>query len=282
MRKIFIDCGSHDGCSVRKFKDLYDKHNEFEYFCFEINSLLKPFYKDIKDEINLQFKGVSTEYGTVPFLRMGMTGGSTIDKAKARTLYEKQFARKDCMLFDFHEIAKCGELKNLLTEVIDISHWIRQNFSKDDYIVLKMDIEGAEYAILDHLIKDECVHFLNELKIEFHRGKVSRYIDRLKTKNKDLHIDYKWDAMHPPYLLNKKSEEYYYTYEKAKSKYREDFSYEEKIKCCEKFVMNLKNENKKQVFFQKFKMFLNDSCLIDDWRSFIRKIAKEDEDLGKL
>ena len=32
MRKIFIDCGSHDGCSIRKFRDLYDKKEEYEIY----------------------------------------------------------------------------------------------------------------------------------------------------------------------------------------------------------------------------------------------------------
>ena len=37
MRKVFIDCGSYDGCSVRKFRDTRKDAHEFEIYCFEPN-----------------------------------------------------------------------------------------------------------------------------------------------------------------------------------------------------------------------------------------------------
>jgi FkbM family methyltransferase len=276
MRKIFIDCGSHDGCSVRKFKDLYDKSNEFEYFCFEINELLEPFYEDLKDEITLMFKGVGTKYEEVPFLRMGMTGGSTITKEKAEGLLKKQYERKDCMLFDFDQVCKNGELKKSKISTIDLSHWIKENFSQNDYIVLKMDIEGAEYKILNHLMENRCIKFLNELKIEFHNGGEYKYIRKLKLQNNNLKIDWVWDAMHPPYLLNKQSEEYYKTYEKNKHKYREKLSYEEKLESCKLFLLYINDVKKQQTFFKYFKYFLNDASLIEDWKKFMYKIAKKE------
>lgn len=274
MRKIFIDCGSHDGCSVRKFKDLHDKSNEFEYFCFEINKLLEPLYKDIKDQITLTFKGVATSYKKVTFLRMGMTGGSTITAGKADNLYRKQYNRKDCMLFDFDQVCKNGELKTSKIDTIDLSHWIKENFSQDDYIVLKMDVEGAEYEILNHLIKNRCVKFLNELKIEFHNGGEDRYIERLKMHNRNLKIDSTWDAMHPPYLLNKQSEEYYKTYEKNKHKHRDKLSYKEKIESCKLFLLYINDTKEQQIFFKNFKLFLDYTSLIEDWKEFIHKIGK--------
>ena len=67
MRKIFLDCGSNDGCSVRKFQDTKDKEKQFEYFCFEGNPKLFhyhpvdencKFYKNIvygsKDQIDFE------------------------------------------------------------------------------------------------------------------------------------------------------------------------------------------------------------------------------------
>jgi len=33
--------------------------------------------------------------------------------------------------------------------VIDFSHWLSANFSIRDYMIVKMDIEGAEYEVLE-------------------------------------------------------------------------------------------------------------------------------------
>ena len=183
------------------------------------------------------------------------------------------------MLFDFDQVCKNGELKESKTNIIDLSHWIKQNFSQNDYIVLKMDIEGAEYEILDHLMNDKGIEFVDELKIEFHHGNEFKYIQKLISQNKNLKIDYTWDAMHPPYLLNKQSEEYYKTYEKGKHKYREKLSYEEKLESCKLFLSYINDVKKQQMFFKSFKLFLNDTSLIEDWKQFIYKIAKEETTL---
>jgi len=50
---------------------------------------------------------------------------------------------------------------------------------KNDYIVLKMDIETSEYYVLPHLIETGALEYINEIYVEFHL----RYAQHLK----DLH-----------------------------------------------------------------------------------------------
>ena len=274
MRKIFIDCGSHDGCSVRKFMDLHDKDNEFEYFCFEINNLLKPYYSDILHRINLQFKAVDVSDGQKPMYRMGLTGGSTINQIKAEGLLEKQYGRKECMLFDFDQVHKSAELRSQEVETIDLSKWIKSNFSETDYIVLKMDVDGSEYDLINHMCEDNCFSYINEFRVEFHgSSEHQEHKKKIRNQNKEILIDNHWDAMHPPYLKNKFSEEYYKTYTKGKVEYREELSFEEKIECCKLFLLSLKDSENPDNFFMDFKGFLNKSSLVEDWKDFIFKVA---------
>ena len=35
MKKIFLDCGAHDGCSLQMFSDSFPDHNEYEVYSFE-------------------------------------------------------------------------------------------------------------------------------------------------------------------------------------------------------------------------------------------------------
>jgi len=53
-------------------------------------------------------------------------------------------------------------------DCIDFSDWIRSNFSKRDHIVVKMDVEWAEYPILGKMLADESIDYVSELLIEFH------------------------------------------------------------------------------------------------------------------
>ena len=56
-------------------------------------------------------------------------------------------------------------------ECVDFSDWLKNHFNRNDYIIVKMDVEGAEYAILSKMIRDDTIDFVNEFYIEFHTGK---------------------------------------------------------------------------------------------------------------
>lgn len=55
-----------------------------------------------------------------------------------------------------------------LVECIDFSKWVKDTFSKDDYIVLKMDIEGAEYEVLTKMLSDQTLDYINIMYLECH------------------------------------------------------------------------------------------------------------------
>ena len=86
-------------------------------------------------------------------------------------------------------------------QALDLSAWILQNFSEKDEIILKMDIEGSEYSVLEKMIDDSSIDFINQLWIEFHPKKsnisknrhdiLNKYINSLNIKVNRL-----WNAMH--------------------------------------------------------------------------------------
>ena len=47
MRKVFLDCGGNNGCSVRKFQNLYDKDEEYEIYTFEPNPVFTEWYDEL-------------------------------------------------------------------------------------------------------------------------------------------------------------------------------------------------------------------------------------------
>ena len=37
---------------------------------------------------------------------------------------------------------------------VDLSRWIRENTKKEDYVIFKLDVEGAEYDILKKMLAE--------------------------------------------------------------------------------------------------------------------------------
>jgi FkbM family methyltransferase len=84
-----------------------------------------------------------------------------------------------------HKYAQRSNYKNVTVKGVDISVIIDQ-YSIEDYIILKIDIEGSEYALLEHLIKQGTIHKVDYITIEYHnifKNDTITYYVRLKFYN---------------------------------------------------------------------------------------------------
>ena len=191
MRKIFIDCGSYDGCSVRKFNDLYDKGNDYEYYCFEGNPNLFIWHP-VNDRCVFHRNIVYSSNDTVDFFIHDVSGGSTVSKEKHQGYIDKYQTPSHIVKYN----------------PVILSSFIDRNFKKEDYIVLKLDIEGAEFAVLEDLIQKKQIEFINKILIEWHTGSRTDHEDPdafIKEFDKKcgglgIDVDSTWDAMHEPYI----------------------------------------------------------------------------------
>ena len=192
MRKIFIDCGAHDGCSIRKFRGAYMNASKYEIYSFEPNPALAKFHP-VSEDVKFFQKAVWIEDGQKTFYQVSkdkygktdaLTGASTLDEAKAR-----------------YNISRLNhqEHTKLVVETVDLSNWIMEEFSKEDYIVLKLDVEGSEYAILDKMIADGSIKYIDHLFAEFHNIKCGKTLDqdeKIISVLRELQIPYEeWDAL---------------------------------------------------------------------------------------
>ena len=59
------------------------------------------------------------------------------------------------------------ELENQV-ESIDFSEFIKEKVTIDDFVVVKLDIEGSEFDVIDKLIEKDILKYINEIYIEFH------------------------------------------------------------------------------------------------------------------
>lgn len=152
--KIFIDAGANDGCSARLFRKLYDPHNEYRIYSFEVDPIYLDKFSDIENLVFIN-KAVWVEYGKCDFFRSytAWRDGGTLIKEKKTGELDKQNPIK--------------------VTTIDFSSWIMDTFLPSDLIILKMDIEGAEYKVLNKMIVDGSIDYIDELWIEWHYGKIN-------------------------------------------------------------------------------------------------------------
>ena len=171
-RRIFIDCGAYNGNSVRKFISAF---NNFEIFSFEPNPIFVKQHDQLPNKL----------FPVAIWIK---------DGAISFYIDEKDF---DGSSVYKHKLNIEGKTK-LDVPCIDFSKWVRSEFRKEDFIILKMDIEGAEYQVLEKMIIDGTIAYIDELLIEFHWDKIGmkqEVHDRLVHQIKSLGIHpVEWDA----------------------------------------------------------------------------------------
>ena len=182
MKKVFLDCGGNDGCSVRKFRDLHDKNNNYIIHSFEPNPIFKKCYSYF---INHTFHEVATWIydGNIKLYL------DYIDGDGSSLIQEKK------ILFD--SPSQIQEKKSTNIKCIDLSKWILDNFVSTDRIILKLDIEGAEYDVLKKMILDGSINYIDELFIEWHWdkiGKSKKEHDLFISSMNNVIINSSWDA----------------------------------------------------------------------------------------
>lgn len=144
-RKVLIDGGYHIGQYTEAF---LRKNPGFEIFAFD----------------PIKFQQAPTDvrfYDKAIWIKDG-----------SRTLYLSKRADA-ASLVDTRAV----NLEQIITvDCIDFSQWLAREFTKEDFIHLKLDIEGAEYEVLQKMINDKTIELISELVCEWHM-RISRKPD---------------------------------------------------------------------------------------------------------
>ena len=154
MRKIFLDCGAYNGCYVELFTKMYDDYEEYEVFSFEANTKLND--QIISTAKKYKFKNFT-------LINEAVWISSGIKYFNGWELVDPKNDTDDINL----TTGKSGG--NLQT--LDFSKFILDNFDKNDNIILKMDIEGAEYKVIDKMFNDDSLKYISKFYGELHGTK---------------------------------------------------------------------------------------------------------------
>lgn len=174
---VFIDLGAYSGDSIEEFKNwsklAFPGKEDWQLYAFEPNPKFKEYWDNQTHE-NLTFsnKAVWTEDTELEFAvdQTDTPLGSTLMSGK-KNIWNNS--------------------PKIKVQAFDFSEWLKQ--FKDDFVVVKCDCEGAEYAILEKMITDGTIHIPAVLMVEFHPNKVveytTTYTNELKQRIKDMGVN---------------------------------------------------------------------------------------------
>ena len=183
MNKYFIDCGAHCGESILSAKQRFGINTNV--ISFEpIPGLAKQLQEIHQDNPTVQIQNsavwVSDELKTFHLSEEYTDGSSLLDSLN--NLRKEHSINIPCF---------------------DLSSWLAESFDKDDYIILKLDIEGAEYEVLNKMIDDGTINLINEFWGEWHDMKISdpetlKISEKVYKYLKDNNINFQEWEIHIP------------------------------------------------------------------------------------
>jgi FkbM family methyltransferase len=166
QQKFILDGGTHLGQGLREIMKIHPTDDSWEIHTWEANPYTYKEYtskhkiskvnsynqalSDHKGIIKLNIETAAGKYSKGQIAPIGQ-GSSVLELSKWK-------AGPHIGVFDECVRVPC----------IDFAYWIKKNCSKDDFIVLKLDIEGAEYQVLSHMIEEDVLDWIDELYIEWH------------------------------------------------------------------------------------------------------------------
>jgi len=155
---IIIDCGFNQGLVAAK---LLGKLPGFSLVGFEIQQDIKYYAERIKSkypnrDINVIYSAVSDRNGFIDYFEPEKWGKNY--KGGTTTVNNKESMSAS---YSNPKTAPC----------IDFAEWLRNSVKDDYFVFIKMDIEGAEYNVVEHLMQTGVIDLVDVLAVEWHAHK---------------------------------------------------------------------------------------------------------------
>lgn len=165
-KKIHLDLGTHFGQGLNDFISMLNINSDWAIYSFEANPITynqfknqggHDFFKNLK--IDFLNKAVGVFDGLIE-MNLETAGDTKQPNGMASTIIN---------LNEWHPwdgTLQQNFQQTATVECIDFSNFVSQ--LDGDFITCKMDIEGAEFDILEKMIADKSILKINKIWIEFH------------------------------------------------------------------------------------------------------------------
>jgi len=194
MAKIFFDCGTHYGEGLRQFSDMFQMNEEWKIHTFEANPVTYEVFKNrrlphLGSNVMAYNYAVTTYDGEID-MYIESPDTEIRDTGQGSSIVAKEKWNPQNGILKFREDL-------VPVPCIDLSKFLELHSSEDDFIVMKLDVEGAEYDILDKMLEDMTLHRISHLFVEFHakyftnleemQQRELNLVNRIKNEGINLH-----------------------------------------------------------------------------------------------
>ncbi len=165
--RYYIDLGVYDGDFLEKtisYFPPFDKYIGFEpipEMCKEAREKFKDNSKIVINEI-----AVSDEDNDKAKFYINFSGKKGSANTEGNCIGPGSTLRAD---------KTTGNIKDdkfIYVKVIDFAKYLKENFEEEDEIVLKINIEGAEYSLFKHLMASGAIRYISKIYCDWHYGKM--------------------------------------------------------------------------------------------------------------
>jgi FkbM family methyltransferase len=172
MKKVFIDGGAHIGEAIEVLLDKREDLKGCEVHFFEPNLNLIGRLEDMAKHI--------TEYDVKVYHAALWDKEGEIDFLES---IERWSTLASTVVPEMNEIwgLKLDRENPKKVKTVSLSDFINQ-FDDEDYLVVKLDVEGSEYTIVEDLFKTGTINKINELYLEWH----DHFFPHLRNKGNEL------------------------------------------------------------------------------------------------
>lgn len=149
--KFFIDLGAHNGNTLLKALDKYPDFDEYSGY-EPIHKLYKESLKRLNGAKKVKIYNLAVGTKTAPI-----------------TIYEDMTTHKLGSSVYSDKTQKKARKVECTMVSIDV---VMEKIQLSDYVVLKIDIEGAEYELLEYMIETKLIDLVDEIYCEWHQHKI--------------------------------------------------------------------------------------------------------------
>lgn len=158
-RLIYLDLGANaPGSSVGKFRAKYPDGSLFHVIAFEPSPGWVAAFAREMPEVELWPYAVGLSNGNASFQGGGSVAAGILPPPASQKAAASGRAAKDAVV----------------VKTLDFVAWLRAHVQPRDYVVCKMDVEGAEHELMPALIESGAATLIDELYLECHSVELFR------------------------------------------------------------------------------------------------------------
>lgn len=152
MKNLYVDLGAHKGATIRWFLKNYPEAESYEIVAFEPNAALAKHYPDCVEHV--------------------AAGAYDADGKKQFYRTKDNVYGAGCGFWARHKLDHKNPIE---VPTLNFSAWLMTRCEKIEYgnVVVKMNIESAEYAVLLQMLVDQSLNLVDEMYVKFHAGKMN-------------------------------------------------------------------------------------------------------------